>query len=102
MKIWFDDIRPMPEGFDVWIKTSEECLAFILENSKKIELISFDHDLGGEDTTMPVAKMLERAAYFNEIKPIKWRVHSANPEGRRNLIATLTKADEYWSSHNKT
>ena len=100
MKIWFDDLRPMPEEFDIWIKTSEECMAFILEHSTKIELISFDHDLGGEDTAIPVAKMLERLAYFNEINPIKWRVHSANPEGKRNLIAALRKADEYWEMHN--
>ena len=47
MKLWIDDIRKAPSGW-VWVKTSTEAIKMLL--SRPIEEISFDHDLGGEDT----------------------------------------------------
>jgi hypothetical protein len=52
MKLWIDDLRPAPAG---WVQafTSGEALAIIV-GGHAIEEVSFDHDLGGDETTRPV------------------------------------------------
>lgn len=46
MRIWLDDVRPMPAGFDVWCRTYED----VIDLMPTISYISFDHDLGDADT----------------------------------------------------
>ena len=48
MKIWVDDIRPIPEGY-VGTKSVNETIQLIIEAENKgqiIELLDLDHDLG--------------------------------------------------------
>jgi hypothetical protein len=94
MKLWIDDERPAPEGW-LWVKTSFDAIEALLHND--IEEISFDHDLGGHDTTMRVVEFIEERAYFKKMTRIKWNVHSANPAGRKNLEAALNSADRIWT-----
>jgi hypothetical protein len=42
--LWLDDVRPMPEAFDVHVKTAEEAIALLRRGI--VVKISFDHDLG--------------------------------------------------------
>lgn len=111
MKFWIDDVRPPPDDSWVWIKTLQEAaykigLAFGESVAKfgwpppcieKIEEISLDHDLGGDDTTMWVARKIEEFATYG-VKPPIWHVHSANPVGRANLEAALQSADRLWEA----
>lgn len=120
MKVWLDDVRPMPEGFDVWAKTSNK--AIILLSSGKVTHISFDHDLGydppcldcadkmSEDhidhceckchsiapTGYHVACWIESRAFWGGLPKLTWAIHSANPVGRENIKAAMTNADRYW------
>ena len=74
-KLWIDDLRPVPD-FD-WIpaRTSEEAIQLL--EIIDFEEISFDHDLGGDDTTRRVVLwMIE-----NDKRAEKYNVHSANPVG---------------------
>lgn len=48
-KVFVDDIRPVPNGFDIVLRTYDEAHSFILTNAKNIEHISFDHDLSEVD-----------------------------------------------------
>lgn len=97
MKIWIDDVRDPPRGW-FWSKTSRHAIRLLNTIGDKIEEISFDHDLGGDDTSIPVANLLEQMAYEGKIQPIVWRIHSANPVGRQNLERALTSADKYWNN----
>lgn len=97
VKIWIDDVRPPPSENWIWVKTLSE--AFVAISANELAEISFDHDLGGEDTTMPLAKLIEEMAYFGTMKPFKWYIHSANPVGRQNLYACLSRADKYWEAN---
>ena len=45
MKIWLDDIRPVPEGY-VWCKSVNEAITVIEDNKNNIGVIDLDHDLG--------------------------------------------------------
>lgn len=83
LKLWIDDIRNPPDETWEWVTTSEAAIAtlklFKEEGLSWIEreAISFDHDLGGDDTTRPVVIwMIE-----NDFKFKKYSVHSANPVG---------------------
>src|SRR5262245_26441660 len=97
MRLWIDDYRAAPEGW-LWAKTSADALALLQEHGDRIEEVSFDHDLGGDDTTMPVADWIAKMAWLGRMPPPKWSVHSANPVGRENLKRTLTRAEEFWAS----
>lgn len=95
MKLWIDDLRAPPDGW-VWVKTSAQAIDQL---GCEVEEISFDHDLGGDDTAMPVAQCIEYMAHEGLLPPPKWHIHSANPVGRANLKAALESADRHWKSH---
>jgi hypothetical protein len=96
MRLWIDDDeehRKPPKGW-IWAKTLAEALEIV--KTGKVTHISFDHDLGGDDKSMPVAWFIEDAAFHGTMKPPEWRIHSANPVGRANLEATMKSAMRYW------
>jgi hypothetical protein len=102
MKLWVDDVRPMPKGFDYHAKTAQEAIHLIGQNI--VEEISLDHDLGSEEpreTGYFVAKFIMVAAHNKWIKPIRWAVHSANPVGRENIENALRNADLFWAGDGK-
>ena len=94
MKIWVDDIRPIPEGY-VGTKSVNETIQLIIEAENKgqiIELIDLDHDLGdyaadGGDAIKILDFLAERETYY----PI--RIHTANPVGRANMERMIQR---YW------
>lgn len=52
------------------------------------ELISFDHDLGGEDTSMQFLKWLTEEwldGKFGDCSIPDYQIHSANPVGSANI-----------------
>jgi hypothetical protein len=94
IKLWVDDIRPMPSGFNTWAKTAQQAI----ETLKRYEVveISLDHDLGeGCGTGYEVAKFIEERAYRGT-KPPAWAVHSANPVGAQNMKMAMTAAWNLW------
>lgn len=94
MKLWIDDIRKAPNGW-TWVKSSSEAIKMLL--SHPIEEISFDHDLGGEDTAYRVATLIEERAYNGKIPKMIWHIHSANPIGEKNIRMAMQNADKYWN-----
>lgn len=101
IKMWIDDARQPPRDEDigeapwVWVKTSANALEMI-QSSLYISHISFDHDLGEQDTTMPVIRRLEELAYRGQLPyNIQLTVHSQNPVGRKNLLDAIAKIEQY-------
>ncbi len=90
MKIYIDDIRDPPDKSWTVIRELSVALDFVkvLEfYDSKIESISFDHDLGGEDTTRPVMMFLCEKNYW----PKNIYIHTANPVGREYLEQLTTR-----------
>lgn len=94
VKLWIDDLRKDPDtehaaysertGW-VWAKSSGEAIALLTLRravGKKVDVIAFDHDLGGDDTTRPVMHWLIERDYW----PATITVHTANPVGREWLV----------------
>ena len=96
MKIWLDDIRSMPEGFDIWCKTAEHAISMIA--MAKVDYISFDHDLGDGKTGYDVAKWIEERTFDGWNFSMKWDIHSSNSVGRRNIEMAMNNASKYWNN----
>lgn len=95
-RVWLDDERPIPKEYDLHAKTAQEAIDFLKDG--KVSEISFDHDLGEtEETGYFVAKWIEEQAYFGKLKPVKWRIHSANPSGRERIRMAMLNADKFWT-----
>lgn len=96
MRIWLDDLRPMPADFDVHLKTPNEAIAALHGGS--VEYISFDHDLGGDMTGYEVAEWIERAAFEGKLSRLEWTIHSANPVGAGNIRRAMMNAERFWEA----
>lgn len=110
MKMWLDDIRPTPfpprstwrtsypydtnAPYELHAVNAAEAIAAI--NTGEITFISFDHDLGQGPTGYDVAKYIEAGAHDGTIKPIKFKVHSANPVGAEKIQAAMESAWRAW------
>jgi hypothetical protein len=90
-KLFIDDLRqPASEGWQV-VRSSAEAIEYLSLHGCP-ELISFDHDLGGDDTAMAVVHwLIERDLDMPGFIPAEFSfsVHSANPIGAQNIHGTL-------------
>lgn len=94
MKIWLDDLRPAPQGYES-VKSVNEAICLILEAEKgreTIEVIDLDHDLGdyysdGGDAIKLLDWLAERETFY----PLE--IHTANPVGRANMERMIAR---YW------
>lgn len=88
MKMYLDDLRhPTTGGWDI-VRSSDEAKAYVLANGLP-EFVSFDHDLGGDDTAMVFVKWLVGHDMDNAGAVIpdnfRYSIHSANPVGAKNI-----------------
>lgn len=97
--LWLDDLRPMPNNFNQHAKTAKEAIDILKTNN--VAKISLDHDLGPPEagTGYDVAKFIEEQAFHQNIKPMRWEIHSANVIGRQNIEMAMTNADKFWSRY---
>lgn len=88
MKLFIDDERPAPEGWELAL-TSDEALAVIEAQAYdgQLESVSFDHDLGGDDTTRPVVLWMCE----NDHWPESVYVHTGNPIGEEWLVGMVRR-----------
>ena len=91
-KLYIDDIR-IPKSKDFYIvRSSKEAIAYIKKNGCP-SYISFDHDLGENDTAMIIIKWLVQTDLDKHGKFIpkdfEFNVHSANPVGSANIKGYL-------------
>ena len=94
MKIWLDDLRPVPPGYE-GVKSVNEAIALINDAESRgivIEVLDLDHDLGdyysdGGDAIKLLDWLAERETFY----PVE--IHTANPVGRANMERMLAR---YW------
>lgn len=91
-KLFIDDIRIPPD--DLWriVRSSDEAIDFVKTYGIP-HMISFDHDLGGNDTSMVFVDWLIIQILDGELTlpaDFSFSVHSANPVGTENLSKKLS------------
>ena len=86
MRIWLDDEREMPEGFDVHVRDFNGLRELLEKHEGAIELMSFDNDLGeGKREGWEIMQWLARE--YPEKYPNETRVHSANGPAAERMEA---------------
>jgi hypothetical protein len=97
MKLWLDDIRPMPSRYDVHVLTAPEAIRLLAIGN--VTDISLDHDLGPPEagTGYDVATYIEACAHAGIIPKLDWMLHTDNPVGRERMRAALHNADRFWA-----
>ena len=97
MKLWLDDLRPVPYGYE-GAKSVNEAKKLIQEAEHNgIEIEALDHDLGdyadqGGDAIRLLDWLAERGTFY----PVE--IHTANPVGRANMERILARywGEQYW------
>lgn len=99
MKLWLDDLRSVPYGYE-GAKSVNEAKKLIQEaehNGIEIEALDLDHDLGdyadqGGDAIRLLDWLAERGTFY----PVE--IHTANPVGRANMERILARywGEQYW------
>lgn len=102
--LWLDDARNPRDKFIqqnygakpgcLWVKNVDSAIA-VLEQGN-VTYLSFDHDLGTEETGYTLACWVEEKAYNNEIPRFFWACHSDNPIGKANIIRAMKNAEKFW------
>lgn len=92
MKLFIDDERLPPRDNEWWhiVENSTDAIEWLEETrsfGENVEFISFDHDLGGDDTSRPVVNWIIENNYF----PDHCTIHSQNPVGRDWLEGTIER-----------
>ncbi len=86
-KLYLDDVRATPAGF-VGVRNYKEFISYI-RNFGLPQYISFDHDLGEENTGYDCAKFLVEYCLDHRRRLPAWHVHSQNPVGKENIERLL-------------
>lgn len=98
MKLYVDDVRDAPSPEWSVVRTSSHAITFI-QTFGLPDVISFDHDLGGDDTSMRIVDWLieEILDYRISVPEVFiFYVHSANPVGAENLEHKFGNFLNFW------
>ena len=88
-KNFYDDLMSKYDISFVWVRNFEEFKRYILKNGLP-PFISFDHDLGaGLPKGLDCAKWLIKYCRENNKNLPRFFVHSANPNGQREINTLL-------------
>lgn len=88
MRVYLDDERDTPPG---WVRVYWPQQAIELLETGAVTELSLDHDLGDDErgTGYDVLLWIEQAVAERGFAPPRMRVHSANPAGRRRMLAAI-------------
>jgi hypothetical protein len=87
-RMFIDDVRVPPSEGWVTVRSTKDALAYVKEHGMPA-FISFDHDLGGDDTTMLFLRTFVNEIWNGKDAPPDYSVHSANPVGKENIISFM-------------
>lgn len=98
-RLYIDDIRnPHDYGWET-VRSSQEAISWVLEHGMPLA-ISFDHDLGGDDTSRVFVSWMIDALLDGKIElPVgfEYKVHSANPVGSAWIDGTMTSVLKHFA-----
>lgn len=90
-KLFIDDIRNPPD--DSWIVTRDiKSTIDFLSNNGIPDVISFDHDLGGDETSIAIINYIIEEILDDNLclpKDFVYYIHSANPVGSENIKSKM-------------
>lgn len=101
LKIWVDDVRQKPSAYDLWIKSVDAAIAFLMDLSVSGEtariLLDLDHDAGDYSSEggdyIRILDWLEETDFLvqNPHICLSFSIHSWNPVGRENMMKIIIR-----------
>ena len=97
MKIFIDDLRPLPDDSYILLRSYDEAVNYVKQNGIP-SFISFDHDLGIDENDNLLPSGYDFAKWLVEMDmenlytfpdDFSFYVHSANPVGKANIETYL-------------
>lgn len=91
-KLYIDDLRQPPDNTWVVTRSYQETVDYIELNGLPAT-ISFDHDLGLEESGYDIAKWIVEKVLDKEVDmpdDFAYKIHSANPVGAKNIHSLLS------------
>lgn len=101
--LFIDDERYPVDTSCVMARSSQEAIAIVKSNGVPSEIL-FDHDLGGNDTSMIFIDWLINAALDGEVsvpESFTFSVHSQNPIGKQNIESKMNAFIAFLHEDNK-
>jgi len=98
VKLYIDDTRCLPEGYDILARTYDAAQAILITG--RVTEVSFDHDLGDPHPMKngyELAKWMVCQVMNGRMKLPACRVHSANPVGAENIRKYLIGYEKNFS-----
>jgi len=90
MKLWLDDMRPAPDGWEhvLW---PQDAIKFLKNGD--VTHLSLDHDLGDDErgTGYDVLLWIEQETMLDGFIPPDITVHSANVSAKQKMLAAIAK-----------
>jgi hypothetical protein len=102
LKIWLDDVRPMPVHFTHHAKNADEARKLLLTG--QVEVISFDFELGdvGYETGGDLTAWIAEQAKLNSFPPpTAFYFHSSNYYCNHIMKDNIQEALKHWEDHEK-
>jgi hypothetical protein len=110
-RLWLDDKRPPPWGYDLWAKTADEAICMLQEH--EVEHCSLDHDLHDSHYADAVGSSppteIDRSGYTEKTgyEVLSWMhendrwcpdisVHTMNPRGGDDMMNKLQNRAPKW------
>lgn len=96
MKIWLDDLRQAPSG---WQRTYNARTTIFFLETEDVTEISLDHDLGNPEvvgTGYDVALFIYKRAFEGKKVPSVCRIHSQNPVGAKQMQSALERINDFF------
>lgn len=91
LSLFIDDIRDPPSSDWITVRSSEDAIRW-LKSARCPDEISFDHDLGGDDTSIVFINAFTDMVLDGHIhvpEGFRYYVHSANPVGSENIRSKM-------------
>lgn len=100
-RLFIDDLRDPPAGDWIIARSSSHAKDIVIDKGLPF-FISFDHDLGGDDTAMVFVHWLIEMCMDNPALnfPRDFTIHSANPVGVKNIDGLMKSYIRHISENN--
>src|SRR5690606_5639955 len=86
-KLYLDDVRLIPDGY-LEVRSYAEVVLYVPACGFPV-FLSFDHDLGLEESGHDCAKWLVNYCLDNDLRLPEFAVHSQNPVRKENIASLL-------------
>ena len=95
MRIWLDDVREAPDGWELFEHASD-VMEVLMSNPGCVTHISLDNDLGELVEGWHVAKLIAALAHSGMLLRIKLYAHTANPIAAKQMQSYFRMARVAW------